>query len=189
MAAPVPTAGGATREQVTIEAAKRGLGLFDDSWAVGLWIFSTLMDGSKDYRELVPIGPVASQRTKLLNALGGVVPKPSGNTGLYDTILAAYKTVQTEWDPGRINSVVVLTDGQNDDAQGLTLDQLINELKKVADAKKPILVIAIGIGTSVGEAELQKVTKTTGGGVFIATDPAKIGEIFLKAIALRPTNR
>src|SRR5262249_442525 len=94
MAAPVPTAGGASREQATIEAARRGLGLFDDSWAVGLWIFSTLLDGSKDYKELVPIGPVASQRTKLLNALGGVVPKPSGNTGLYDTILAAYKTVQ-----------------------------------------------------------------------------------------------
>ncbi|HZM78571.1 MAG TPA: hypothetical protein VFC19_22825 [Candidatus Limnocylindrales bacterium] len=30
----VPTAGNATRAQVTLEAARRGLGLFEDSWAV-----------------------------------------------------------------------------------------------------------------------------------------------------------
>src|SRR5207244_4481514 len=35
---PVPTAGNATRMQVTTEAARKGLSLFDDKWAVGLWI-------------------------------------------------------------------------------------------------------------------------------------------------------
>jgi hypothetical protein len=187
MLTPVPTAGGLTREQVTVEAAKRGLGLFDDSWAVGLWTFSTLLDGNTDYRQLVPIGPLASQRTELVNALSTIKPKPNGETGLYDTALAAYKTVQQGWDPGRVNSVVLLTDGQNEDPQGLTLDQLLAELQKAADPKKPIQVIAIGIGTDVNKDELQKITSTTGGGVFITSDPAKMGDIFLQAIALRPT--
>src|SRR5262245_8776754 len=90
----VPTAGGINREQVTLEAARQGLGLFDDSWAVGLWTFSTLMDGSKDYLQLCPIEPLSVQRTKLLQSLGGIKPKPNGDTALYDTMLAAYQAVQ-----------------------------------------------------------------------------------------------
>ena len=101
-------------------------------------------------------------------------------------MLAAYKTVQTNWDPGKINSVILMTDGQNDNPGGLTLDQLVTELQKVADPKRPVQVVAIGIGTDVSRPELTRISQTTGGGVFIATDPAKIGEIFLQAIALRP---
>jgi hypothetical protein len=181
----VPTAGGASREDMTIEAARRGLALFDDAWAAGLWTFSTQLDGATDYRQLVPIAPLADQRQQLLNALNGITPKPDGNTALYDTTLAAYKTVQAGWDPSRVNSVVIMTDGKNDDQTGLSLDQLIGELRKVMDPARPIEIIAIGIGTDVNEAELRRLTDTTGGGTFVAPDPAKISDIFLKAIALR----
>jgi len=186
MLTPVPTARGATREQVTVEAARNGLGLFDDTWAVGLWEFSTQLDGANDYRQLVSVGPLSDNRQALATALGSLQPKPDGNTGLYDTTLAAYRTVQAGWDPSRVNSVVILTDGQNDDRQGLTLDQLIAQLKQVMDPKRPVQVIAIGIGTDVSEAELKRITDTTGGGTFVAPDPSKVGDIFLKAIALRP---
>jgi Ca-activated chloride channel family protein len=185
MLTPVPTAGGATREQVTIEAALRGLALFDDTWAAGLWVFSTQLDGTNDYRQLVPIGPLSDNRQDLLSQLDTIKPKPNGNTGLYDTTLAAYKAVQADWDPSRVNSVVILTDGKNDDQQGINLDQLVDGLKKAMDPARPIEVIAIGIGNDVSEAELRRITDTAGGGTFIAQDPAKIGDIFLKAIALR----
>jgi len=181
----VPTAGNATRAQVTIEAARRGLALFDDSWAVGLWTFSTELVGKRDYREVVPIGPLSNQRGRLEGSIGQLVPKPNGATGLYDTMLAAYKTVQVDWDPGRINSVLFLTDGENQDKDGLSLAQLLAELKKVKDPKRPIQVVILGIGPSVGPAALEQITKTTGGGVFLTEDPAKIGDIFLKAVSLR----
>lgn len=188
----VPTAQNATRMQVTAEAARRGLSLFDDSWAVGLWIFSTQLDGNNDYKQLLPIGPLSAQRTQLLQDLATIAPKQNGDTGLYDTILAGYKTVQEGYDPGAVNTLMVMTDGQNDDKSGLTLDQLIAELKKAADPKRPVNVILIGIGTSVGQAEMERITNSIGGGTFIAPDPAKIGEIFLKAVSLRtapkPTN-
>jgi hypothetical protein len=186
----VPTAGNATRAQVTIEAARRGLGLFDDSWAVGLWTFSTNLNGNIDYVPQVPIGPLAAQRTQLLAKIGGIQPVPRGDTGLYDTILAAYQEVKKDWDPGRINSIVMMTDGDNDDPSGgVSHEQLLAQLKQLADPKKPIQLIIIGIGPSVNAAPLEQITKTTGGGVFIAEDPAKIGEIFLKAISLRSTSR
>ncbi len=190
MKEPVPTAGNLTREQVTVEAARKGLALLDDTWAVGLWIFSTLLDGAKDYKELVPIGPLTTQRSQLTAALPNIVPKSNGDTGLYDTIFAAYQAMKDGWDPGKVNSVVIFTDGKNDDPPGgLNIDQLLAELQKANDPAKPVQVIVVGIGPDVSAAELERITKVTGGGVFIATDPAKIGEIFLKAIALRSTKR
>ena len=185
MKTPVPTAGNATREQVLVKAATGGLSLFDDSWSLGLWVFSTKLDGNVPWRELVPIGPLSGQRSQALSALSGIQPT-NGDTGLYDTTLAAYKAVQQNWDPGKVNSVILMTDGQNDNPGGLTLDGLVAELQKIVDPKRPVQVIALGIGTEVSRPELTRITQATGGGVFIATDPAKIGEIFLQAIALRP---
>jgi hypothetical protein len=186
MALPVPSAGGATRGQVSVAAAQQGMALFDDSWAVGLWTFSTGLDGTNDYRQLVPIGKMSLQRAQLQQALSTVVPIPDGQTGLYDTVLAAYKTVKQGWDANSVNSVVLLTDGQNQDPGGLTLDQLIDELKAIINPREPIQVIAIGIGDEVSEAELTRITSTTGGGTFIARDPSAIGPIFLQALSLRP---
>jgi Ca-activated chloride channel homolog len=186
MGAGVPTAGGAARAKVAVDAAAQGLSLVDDTWAVGLWTFSTLLNGDKDYQEQVPIGLMSVQRTAVLGALAKVQPRVGGNTGLYDTALAAYRAVQNGWDPASVNSVAILTDGKNQDPQGLSLDQLVTELKSLADPARPIQVIAIGIGDEVSEAELTKISSTTGGGTFIARDPSAIGEIFLKALALRP---
>jgi hypothetical protein len=93
--------------------------------------------------------------------------------------------VQSGWDPGRINSVLMLTDGENQDKNGLSLQQLLTELKKIKDPKRPIQVVILGIGPSVGPNALEQITAAAGGGVFITEDPAKIGDIFLKAVALR----
>jgi hypothetical protein len=183
----VPTAGNATREQVTVAAATRGLGLLDDSWAVGLWTFSTDLVGTREYRELVPVGPLSSQRSRIEGALRTIAPKQNGNTGLYDTVLAAYKAVQDGWEPGRVNSVVLMTDGQNDNASGISQQKLLADLKRLVDPDRPVQVIFVGIGNAVSRAELESIAKVTGGGVFVTEDAAKIGDIFLKAISLRPT--
>ncbi|MFY1672915.1 substrate-binding domain-containing protein [Plantactinospora sp. WMMB334] len=183
----VPTANNATRMQVTLEAARRGLALFDDSWALGLWIFSTELNGSRDYRSLVPIGPMSSQREELEGALGRITPKRGGDTGMYDTILAAYRAVQDEWEPGRVNSVVLMTDGKNEDADGISQATLLAELKRISDPDRPVQVIIVGIGAEVSKAELDPIPKVTGGAAFVTEDPAKIGDIFLQAIASRPS--
>ena len=185
MTTPVPTAGGASRQEVAVEAARGGLGLLDDSWSVGLWVFSTAMNADKDYLQLVPIGPLTAQRERIDNALKGIRPNPTGNTGLYDTVLDAYKTVQSGWDPDRVNDLVIITDGRNEKPGGQTLDQLVANLKRIRNVDQVIQVIIIGIGNEVSEPELKKITNTTGGAVYLAPDPSKIGEIFLRALALR----
>jgi Ca-activated chloride channel family protein len=186
MTTPVPNAKNATREQVTVATATKGLGLFDDSWAIGLWVFSTNMVGSQPWQQVTPIAPLASGRNRLLAGLAGVRPNKDGGTGLFDTTLAAYKTVQDGWEPGKVNSIVLFTDGKNENAGGLNQQQLIAKLKAAADPDRPVQLIIIAIGKEVSRAELDAIVKVTGGGVFPSEDPAEIGTIFLKAIALRP---
>jgi Ca-activated chloride channel family protein len=182
----VPTAGNKTRAEVTQGAAAQGLELFDDQWSVGMWLFSTDMVGTRPWVQKVPILPLSAGRSRLQAAIPQITPKRDGDTGLYDTALAAYEAVQKGWQPGRVNSVLLFTDGQNENPDGLTRDDLIAKLKKIKDPNRPVRMVIIGIGNSVDRGELESITAATdAGGVFIAPDPAKIGEIFLEAIASR----
>ncbi|MCU7724983.1 substrate-binding and VWA domain-containing protein [Actinoplanes sp. KI2] len=186
MNAKVPTAGGITRAEVTRAVARQGLALLDDRWSVGNWTFSTNMVGTRPWKENLPISTVAAHRQDIANAIEKITPKAGGDTGLYDTALAAYQAVQHGWQAGVSNSVVIYTDGKNDNPGGLTIDQLVDKMTKLRDPKRPIRMIIIGMGTAIDRGELESITKAAGsGGVFIATDPAKIGDIFLQAIASR----
>ena len=93
--------------------------------------------------------------------------------------------MQDTWEAGRVNSVIIFTDGKNEDDEGLTQAQLVSSLKATVDPKRPVRMIIIGIGTEVDPQELKVITDATGGGVFTTEDPAKMGEIFLEAISSR----
>ena len=182
----VPTAGNLTRAQVTQRAAQGGLALFDDNWSVGVWVFSTELVGKRPWKEIVPISPLTSARNELNAATAQIVPKDGGDTGLYDTALAAYKEVQKDWVDGRINSVLLFTDGKDDNPDSIGRDRLVAELKRANDPKHPVRMVIIGIGPGVDRKELETITSaTSAGGVFIAPDPAKISDIFLEAISSR----
>nr|WP_221380057.1 substrate-binding domain-containing protein [Actinoplanes polyasparticus] len=186
MKAKVPTAGGLTRAEVTQRTAQQGLALLDGRWSVGNWTFSTNMVGTRPWKENVPISSVATHLPELRAAIGRITPKDGGDTGLFDTALAAYAAVKKDWKPGVSNSVVIYTDGKNDNPSGLKIEELVARMTKLRDPGKPVRMIIIGMGTAIDRAELEAIVKASGsGGVFVATDPAKIGEIFLEAIASR----
>ncbi len=186
MGTKVQTARGASRAQVTQGAARAGLALFDDKWAVGVWLFSTELVGKQPWKEIVPISPLATSRQELQASTQQITPKRGGATGLYDTVLAGYKEVQDTWEGGKINSLILFTDGQNDNASGITRAKLIGELKKLEDPRRPVRLVIIGIGDEVDRNELEAITSATStGGVFIAEDPAKMSDIFLQAISSR----
>ncbi|MFI5936883.1 substrate-binding domain-containing protein [Actinoplanes sp. NPDC051494] len=186
MSTAVPTANNRSRAAVTRAAAEQGLDLFDDKWAVGTWIFSTELDGKLPYKEIVPISPLTSARSELKASIAQIKPKEGGATGLYNTALAAYKKVQEDWQAGRINSVILFTDGKDENKDGISRETLIAELKKAQDPKRPVRMVIIGIGNEVDANELDAIAgATSSGGVFIAQDPAKISDIFREAIASR----
>lgn len=81
---------------------------------------------------------------------------------------------------------MLFTDGQNEDANSISREELVKQLKEKADPKRPVRVILVGIGNEVNKEELESVAEAGGGGAFVAQDPAKIDEIFLQAIAPAP---
>jgi Mg-chelatase subunit ChlD len=191
MAEPVPSAGGAQRIDLVKKAAGNGLALYGDRAEIGLWTFSTDLTPTTDYRELVPIGPLGdrpggpSGREALARSLAGVAPMRGGSTGLYDTVLAAVRTVRAGWEPGRVNSVVVLTDGENQDPSGIGLGQLLTTLKAEADPARPVLVIGIAYGPDSDQGALVAISAVTGGTAYTAENPADVQRVFLDAIGRR----
>ncbi|SED47016.1 Mg-chelatase subunit ChlD [Amycolatopsis tolypomycina] len=183
MAATVPGTG-RSRMALTLEAATQGLGLFKQTTEIGLWLFSTKLDGTKDYKELLPMRSISEQLAAgAVATLQAVKPKAGGATGLYDSILAAYQNARQSWQLGRINVVVVLTDGRNEDDDSIGLPGLLTELGRLQDPRKPLPVIGIGIGPDIDSSELKQISAATGGESFTTPDPRKISDVFYQALS------
>lgn len=182
---PVPGTGG-NRMAVTLQAAELGIGLMKPTTKLGIWLFSTNLDGeNKDYRELWPVLPIREHVAgDAMARLRAVQALPNGATGLYDSTLAAYQAATQAFEPGRINTVIVLTDGRNDDATSVSRDQLLTELQKLQDPQRPVRIVGIGIGPDIDVGELQAIAGATGGQAFTTPDPTKIGDVFYSALSL-----
>ena len=159
---------------------------------MGLWVFSTAQQGKRDYREVLPMRRLdstvggSSQASMLGAALDTMPSEVRGDTGLYDTVLAAYREAQRNYNPGRENSVVVVTDGANEDTTGgISLDGLLGELRRLQGNGKPVSVVLVGVGPSTNLDAMRKIAQATGGSAQVAENPDDMVGIFLKAVESR----
>ncbi|MFK0244785.1 VWA domain-containing protein [Amycolatopsis azurea] len=180
MSAPVPGTG-KSRLQVTLEAAENALHLFKPTSQIRFLAFATKMDGERDYREILPMAPVG-QQLAAVERLRAVRAVPDGRTGLNDSVLDVYRLARKEWAQGKLNLVIVMTDGRDTDPEGVGRENLVAELGKLRDPDRPVPLIAIGIGPEADETELAQLVAPAGGQVFLSRDPAKIGEVFYGAL-------
>lgn len=172
-----------TRLSATIKAAQDGTQLLLGTTELGVWVFSTDLDGERDYREIVPVAPIGPRRAEIAQALDRVQVQPNGATGLYDTTLAAYRDATRNWTPGRINMVLVLTDGKDDNASGISRAKLLRELAALRDERRPVPILFIGVGPDIDPAELKQIARATDGRVALTQKPAGIRQIFFEALA------
>src|SRR5699024_1402621 len=101
-------AGEQTRIALAGASAQTAMSVFPMSSQVGLWVFSTDHPGGTDWTEVVPIAPlgvargIGTHRDALLVASAGLAEhvRPGADTGLHDTVLAAYRHVQDTYEPG-----------------------------------------------------------------------------------------
>ncbi|MEN0135558.1 MAG: substrate-binding and VWA domain-containing protein [Rhodococcus sp. (in: high G+C Gram-positive bacteria)] len=185
-------AGNRSRMDLTVDAALAGNAMFPDSVSAGLWAFSQgLGGGPQDYRELVPIRRYdtvidgLTQRELMARQAGKVEGLIGGGTGLYDTTLAAFRAVQDSYDPRAVNSVIILTDGANEDPDSITKEQLLGILEREMDPARPVIVVTIGITDDADAATLAEISRVTGGSSYVAKDPADIANVFVNALAAR----
>ena len=186
----VPGSRGATRLDLAVQASLSGLAVYPDEAAVGLWIFSTDLTAKTDYRALAKVSPLSrgadgiSGRERMVQALAKVGVQ-KGRTGLYDTVLAAVREVRETWDPERVNSVVVITDGADSDRRTIGRDRLLKQLRKENDPKRPVAVFAIAYGPTGDLGTLTKISEATGGRAYAAPDPRMISRVMADAIGRR----
>jgi Ca-activated chloride channel family protein len=187
MADPVP---GSRQSKLDVarSAAQAALGFFDPADSIGLWEFSRQLDGDRDYRVLVPLGPAGrrvgpfpNRQVASVAAYRQMVPRTA--TGLYDSILAAYQSATAAFRPDAVNTVVVITDGKNEDPGSITLGQLLSRLRALHDPAKPVHVVTLAYGTGADQAALAEVARVTDGLQFASPDPRSIGKVFVTAVA------
>ncbi|MEU0034297.1 substrate-binding and VWA domain-containing protein [Streptomyces sp. NPDC006333] len=179
---------GRTRMDVTKAALLQALATFTTEDEIGLWKFSTRLDGDRDYRVLVPTGRLGdreggnAQRARLAAAFNALNPVPNGATGLYDTTLAAYRAATSGYAKGRFNALVLLTDGVNEDPGSISRAALVSRLRQLSDPRRPVPLIAIAVGPDADKAEVEEIAKATGGSGQEVSDPSQIHSVILRAI-------
>jgi Ca-activated chloride channel family protein len=190
MADPVPGTN-SSKLGLAIAAAEASLPLFDNNDRIGLWEFSSKIDGDRDYRELVPLGPAGGKVGGVDRRQASVAAysrmRPLTGTGLYDSVLAVYQAAQAAYQRGYVSSVVLLTDGRNDDQPSIGLDRLLSELKKRYSLQRPVHIITIAYGADADNAVLARLARATEGLSFTAPDPREIGKVFLTAMSALTT--
>jgi hypothetical protein len=190
MEAPV---GNGTRATLARDAARATLTLVPDDFAIGLWAFAYRLDGGEDWAELVPTRELAAaadagtQREALDEQLLTIPDRLTpGGTGLYDTTLAAVRAAQDDFDPTAVNSVLVVTDGTNeDDDAGISLEELLSTLQSEADPERPVKVIGVALGPDADLAALERIAEGTGGAAYSAVDPADLQTVLFDALRQR----
>ena len=163
-------------------------GLLPDDSRLGLWEFGTQLDPPRDYHELLPAESLTpSHRDATVDACKKLTTHSNG-TGLYETILAAYKSAQDNARKDVPNRVLLFTDGRNDDkGSTLTLDGLSAALKSTADEKRPVSlsVVVFGAGetTKQSSAELEKALEPAQGYVDTLSTANEVSAVFIHVAA------
>jgi Ca-activated chloride channel homolog len=188
--------GETTRIELVRDAALVALNLLPETGEVGVWWFSTEEDPPNHWREVVPIRPLHADvdgQTQLEVLVEATHALPDaevrGWTALYDTAWAAFQAVKENYDPNKINSVVLMTDGTDerapDMAPGMDRETLLTQLRAQHDPARPVPIITIGIGPDADMEALQQISEATGTSAYLARDPADIQQVFLQAMVER----
>lgn len=181
------------RVDVAVGAAQVALSAFPGHARIGLWVFSIDQGGpGQDWRALEPVrrldaevpgGP--TQRDLLLARADQMADLTTGGTGLNDTALAAYRQAVQTYDPNYSNTMILLTDGANDDPGSITESDLIERLELLVNPQRPVRIIGVAISDDADLEALQRIAKPTGGRAYRADTPGDILEVFASEIAKR----
>lgn len=178
-----------TRLQLTQAAASEAIELLPGGAAIGLWAFSEETEGTLggDHAVLVPTRQLASngQRTQLTEEIAGLTARTGGGTSLHDTALAAYQAALAAYDPLASNTVLLFTDGTNDDPDSMDLAELVDQLEAASDPSRPVRVLGIGITADADLDALQAIADATGGEAYVAERPEDVGSVLREALRQR----
>ena len=180
---------GTTKLELAQQAAMASLDEFKDDDLVGLWIFSTELgpQSDQDYLELLPVARFGDQREQMRSRINDLFP--TNGTPLYDVTSAAYETMKTTYEADKINAVVLLTDGVNDDGtlsdDADQLEQLIASLRSGSEggSAQPVRIFTISYGEGADKATLKRIAEATNAALYDASNPLTIEQVFTAVVS------
>jgi Ca-activated chloride channel homolog len=177
-----------TKLDLAKAAAVSSLDEFKDSDEVGLWVFSTDLGGpDPNVLDLVPVAPIGTQRDVLAQQIEN--QRPTNGTPLYAVTEQAYETMLGDYDPTKINAIVLLTDGQNDDGEPADDEdqfaELIQSLQAGSEGSsaQPVRLFTISYGEEADVVTLRAVAQATRAATYNASNPATIEQVFTAVIS------
>lgn len=189
MGDPASGSGGDTKLDLAKQAAVEALDQFKDDDEVGLWTFSTELgpQANDNVLELQAPARVGDIRERLVGQINDLTPV--ANTPLYEASDEAYQAALESFDPTRINAVVLLSDGQNQDGDNSDdreqLDALIDKLSSSSEgsATKPVRIFPIAYGEGADLPTLRQIAEATSAAAYDATEPASITRVLNAVIS------
>jgi Ca-activated chloride channel family protein len=139
-----------------------------DNERVGLIAFSSSVYQVED------LDTLGSNRTSLLAAIGGLEAR--GDTALLDAVTEGYNRLQKLHDTERINAIVVMTDGKENNSY-TDLGQLVREIKQGNQSGVPVVIFCIAYGSDADMNTLQSIATASGGQVRTG-DPETIRNLY-----------
>ncbi len=155
---------------------------------IGLTIFSTDVGGlGIDTVEVIPIGAASANREQLAEAVRNLTPVQG--TPLYSTATAAIEKMKEDLDPNRINAVVLLTDGRNEDLDpnddADQLEALLTAGRSGSEGRiqSPVRLFPIAYGKDADLATLKRIAEATDAAAYDASDPASIEKVLVAVVS------
>jgi Ca-activated chloride channel family protein len=125
-----------------------------DMERVGLIRFSTSAS------EVVPLNELGQNRADVNRAIDQL--RAGGDTALLDGVNLAYGRLQALGDTERINAIVVMTDGQENNSR-IALGTLVTRIADENERGVPIVIFTIGYGDDADENVLRTLAEASGG--------------------------
>ena len=174
-----------TKLDLAKQAAIDALDQFKADDLVGLRVFTTNASPTEptDYLDLVPVGPLGSQQEAIVTKIRQL--QPLEGTPLYTTAKDSFEFIRSGYDPSRINAVVLLTDGQNQDDRNSDLDGLLDSLSTATEGgtSRPVRVFTIGYGRDADLATLKRIAEATNASTYDASNPRTIANVFVNVLS------
>jgi Ca-activated chloride channel family protein len=176
---------GESKLDLAKRAAIEALAQFKADDLVGVRIFSTHLQAKEptDYIDLVPIAAVAAQREKLGVEIGRLIPREG--TPLFTVAKESYKFMKDQYDPTRINAVLLLTDGHNDDERNDDVTPTLAALRAGSEglSSSPVRVFTIAYGRDADKETLKRMADATNAAAYDASDPQTISKVFTAVVS------
>ncbi|MRX43655.1 vWA domain-containing protein [Agromyces kandeliae] len=173
MGDPIET--GETKLEAAKHAVELSLDHFSDGDNVGLAAFSEVDAQALAPGEVSAVADIADTRDRFESALGGL--KPIEWTPLYEAVDTFAKQQATDYDPDRINAIVLLSDGRNEtEAPSTSSQQMLDTLEELHHST-PVLVFTLAYGADADVDTLRAISGATGAHYYDATDPTEVDEV------------